>query len=119
MWASFGWGTPAASTLVIGAVVAILFHISVRWIGMIMAFGAGVLISAVAFDLVQEAEDKAPANWPIYLGIFAGCGVFFGADWLISRSGGGQRKDPTGAQRTAPPSPSCSDPCPTGSPSRW
>src|SRR4051812_43056995 len=49
MWASFGWGTLAASTLVIGAVLALMFHISMRWIGLIMAFGAGVLISAVAF----------------------------------------------------------------------
>jgi len=99
MWASFGWGTLAASTLVIGAALAILFHISVRWIGMIMAFGAGVLISAVAFDLVEEATNTTSANWPIYLGMFAGCGVFFGGDWLIDRSGGGHRKDPTGAQK--------------------
>jgi zinc transporter, ZIP family len=33
------------------------------------------------------------------VGIFAGCGVFFGGDWLIDRSGGGRRKDPTGAQK--------------------
>jgi zinc transporter, ZIP family len=99
MAASFGWGTLAASTLVIGALLALRFHISRRWIGMIMAFGAGVLISAVAFDLVEEAEKTAPANWPIYVGIFAGCGVFFGGDWLIARSGGGDRKDPTGDQK--------------------
>ena len=99
MWASFGWGTLAASTLVIGAVLAILFPISTRAIGLIMAFGSGVLISAVAFDLVMEAADAAPANWPIFIGIFAGCGVFFGGDWLIGRAGGGDRKDPTGAQK--------------------
>jgi len=97
MWASFGWGALAASTLVIGAVLALLFQISVRWIGLIMAFGAGVLISAVAFDLVKEASDTAPANWPIFVGMFAGCGVFAGGDWLIDRAGGSGRKDPTGA----------------------
>ena len=47
MAAAFGWGTLAASSLVIGAVVAIVFRISLRVIGLIMAFGAGVLISAV------------------------------------------------------------------------
>jgi zinc transporter, ZIP family len=57
---------------VIGALAAILFRISLRWIGMIMAFGAGVLISAVAFDLVQEAANTAPANRPIFVGIFVG-----------------------------------------------
>jgi ZIP family zinc transporter len=99
MWASFAWGTLAASTLVIGAVLAMVFHISLRWIGMIMAFGAGVLISAVAFDLVAEAAKTAPSDWPIYVGIFVGCGVFFGGDWLIDCSGGGKRKDPAGAQK--------------------
>jgi len=99
MWASFAWGTLAASTLVIGAVLAIVFRIGLRWIGMIMAFGAGVLISAVAFDLVEEASNSATADWPVYIGMFAGCGVYFGGDWLISRSGGGKRKDPTGAQK--------------------
>jgi len=99
MWASFGWGTLAASTLVIGAVLAIAFRISLRTIGLIMGFGAGVLISAVAFDLVQEAADSASGNWPLVVGMFAGCAVFAGGDWLIDRSGGGNRKDPAGAQK--------------------
>jgi len=99
MWASLGWGTLAASTLVIGAVLAMVFHISLRTIGLIMGFGAGVLISAVAFDLVQEAAHTASGNWPLVVGMFAGCAVFAGGDWLIDRSGGGKRKDPTGAQK--------------------
>ena len=60
MAAAFGWGTLAASSLVIGAVVALLFRISLRAIGLIMGFGAGVLISAVAFDLVEEAVASRP-----------------------------------------------------------
>ena len=48
MGAAFGWGTVAASSLVIGAIIALLFKIGLRTIGLIMAFGAGVLISAVA-----------------------------------------------------------------------
>jgi ZIP family zinc transporter len=99
MWASLGWGTLAASTLVIGAILAMVFHISLRTIGLIMGFGAGVLISAVAFDLVQEAADTASGNWPLVVGMFAGCGVFAGGDWLIDRAGGGNRKDPSGAQK--------------------
>ena len=58
MAAAFGWGTLAASSLVIGALVALRFRISLRVIGLIMAFGAGVLISAVAFDLVEEAAEQ-------------------------------------------------------------
>ena len=64
MWASFGWGTLAASSLVIGALFALRFQISLRAIGLVMAFGSGVLISAVAFDLVQEAAGRSRASSP-------------------------------------------------------
>jgi len=98
MAAAFGWGTLAASSLVIGALVALWFRISLRMIGLIMAFGSGVLISAVAFDLVEEAASKAHGNGAAIAGIFAGCAVFFGGDWLIDRSGGANRKDADGGQ---------------------
>jgi zinc transporter, ZIP family len=98
MAAAFGWGTLAASSLVIGAVVALLFRIGLRTIGLIMAFGSGVLISAVAFDLVEEAVDKSSGHGWVIGGLFAGCLVFWGGDSLIDRMGGGQRKDPDGSQ---------------------
>ena len=100
MGAAFGWGTLAASSLVIGAVVALVFDIGLRVIGLIMGFGAGVLISAVAFDLVEEAAGKSSGNGWVIAGIFAGCAVFFGGDWLIDRFGGSERKDATGAQES-------------------
>ena len=96
--AAFGWGTLAASSLVIGAVVALVFRISLRVIGLIMAFGAGVLISAVAFDLVEEAVGKSSGHGWVVAGIFAGCCVFFGGDWLIDRWGAVERKDADGGQ---------------------
>jgi ZIP family zinc transporter len=76
-----------------------VFRISLRWIGLINGFGVGVLISAVAFDLIEEAAMTATAGAAVYVGLFVGCGVFFGGDWLIGRSGGGGRKDPTGSQK--------------------
>src|SRR5512133_4331350 len=98
MGAAFGWGTLAASSLVIGAIIALLFRISLRTIGLIMGFGSGVLISAVSFDLVQEAFDKSSGHGWVAGGLFAGCLVFFGGDWLIDHLGGSQRKDPDGSQ---------------------
>jgi ZIP family zinc transporter len=100
MAASFGWGTLAASSLVIGAIVALRFHLSLRVIGLIMGFGAGVLISALSFDLVEEAVEKSSGDGWVAAGVFAGCAVFFGGDQLIGRlgGGGGQRKDPDGSQ---------------------
>jgi ZIP family zinc transporter len=100
MAAAFGWGILSASSLVIGAIVALLFRISLRLIGLIMAFGAGVLISALAFDLVEEAAEKSSGNGWVAAGIFAGSAVFFGGDWLIDRLGGKERKDPGGGQES-------------------
>lgn len=96
MGAAFGWGTLAASSLVIGAVFALVFRIPLRVIGLIMAFGGGVLISAVAFDLVEEAIGKSSGHGWVIGGFFAGCLVFFGGNRLIDRIGGGARKDATG-----------------------
>jgi ZIP family zinc transporter len=100
MAAAFGWGVVAASSLVIGALVALLYRIRLPVIGLIMGFGAGVLISAVAFDLVEVAAGKASGHGAVIAGIFAGCGVFFAGDWLIDRFGGSDRKDATGAQES-------------------
>jgi ZIP family zinc transporter len=101
--AALGWGTLAASSLVVGAVVALRVRISLRAIGLIMGFGAGVLISAVAFDLVEEAVNTQSGHWAVLTGIFAGCGVFFGGDWLIDRFGGADRKDAAGDQESGSP----------------
>jgi ZIP family zinc transporter len=83
---------------VIGSVVALQFRIPLRVIGLIMGFGAGVLISAVAFDLVDEAVEKSVGTGWTAAGLFTGCAVFFVGDRLIDRLGGGDRKDATGAR---------------------
>lgn len=100
MAGAFGWGLLAASSLVIGALVGLFLHLRVRVIGLIMAFGAGVLISAVAFDLVEVASNMSTGNGALIGGLFAGCLVFFGGDLLIDRFGGGDRKDLTGNQQS-------------------
>jgi zinc transporter, ZIP family len=117
---AYAWGTLAASSLVIGAAAALRFRISLRTIGLIMGFGAGVLISAVAFDLVEEAVGKASGHGAVLIGIFAGCGVFFGGDWLIDRLGASAGRARS-ARRRASPTPgsrSCSAPSSTAFPNR-
>ena len=98
MAAAFGWGTLGASSLVIGAVAALGLRIGLRAIGLIMGFGAGVLISALSFDLVEEAIAKSSGDGWVAAGVFAGCAVFFGGNLLIDRLGGGDRKDADGGQ---------------------
>ena len=98
MAGAFGWGLLAASSLVIGGALALVFHIPKPVIGFIMAFGAGVLISAIAFDLVEEAVDSTNHDWVVFVGMFTGCFAFAAGDRAIGRLGGGDRKDASGAQ---------------------
>jgi zinc transporter, ZIP family len=101
---SFVWGLIAASSLVLGALLAIFLNLGRRTIGLIMAFGTGVLVSAVAFDLVEEATTTAPhAGVVIAAGLFAGCLTFFVGDLVIDRLGGEDRKAMTGEQREGSP----------------
>jgi zinc transporter, ZIP family len=99
MESAFAWGVVAASSLVIGAVITFFVRIPLRAIGLIMGFGAGVLISAVAFDLVEEAAGYSVGHGSTAAGLFAGCLVFFLGDRFIDRLGGGDRKDPTGVDQ--------------------
>jgi len=97
---AFGWGLLASSSLVIGGVVALRMRISSRVLGLIMAFGAGVLISAVAYELVQEAVDTSAGTGGVAIGLFSGCAAFFFGDALIDRLGGDDRKSSTGEQQS-------------------
>ena len=98
MLASFAWGFIAASTLILGGAFALRYRVGERALGMIMAFGSGVLISAVAFELVQEAFNKAGGKGAVALGLCAGSLTFFAGDFLIDRMGGADRKHSGGWQ---------------------
>ncbi len=54
MGSALGWGALAASSLVIGALLGLARDWSPRAVGLVLAFGAGALISAVSYDLVEE-----------------------------------------------------------------
>jgi len=95
---AFFWGAIGGGALLIGAVVALRLPISRRVLGMVMAFGAGVLISAVAFDLVEEAFETSAGAGGMAAGFFAGALVFFAGDAVIDRMGGDRRKSSGGEQ---------------------
>jgi ZIP family zinc transporter len=103
MVAAFAWGLFAASSLLLGGVLALRLPISLRVLGVVMAFGAGVLISAVAYDLVGEAAQTTDRAWAVAAGLFSGCAVFSIGDWLIDRSGGAERKRSSGQQAEGSP----------------
>ena len=119
MTEAFLWGLLAGSSLLIGGLLALGLNISMRVLGLVMAFGAGVLISAVAYELVGEAFETSAGSGGIALGLFAGAGVFFAGDAMIDRL---RRRRPQElgrrAGRRARRSPSCSASSSTASPSR-
>jgi zinc transporter, ZIP family len=96
------WAFLGAVSLLIGMALAFLLRPGQRTIGLVMAFGAGAMISAVSFELVEEALD-AGAPVQATLGLAAGAVVFFLGDRLISRGGGGGRKRSTGEQSAGSP----------------
>lgn len=81
------WGAFAASSLVIGALVAILRPIRKWPLGLIMAFGSGVLLSSVAFELVEEAV-RIGGQAPMAIGLALGTIVFYLGDRAIDSIGG-------------------------------
>jgi ZIP family zinc transporter len=95
---SFFWGILAGSSLVLGGLLTFWLSIGRRTLGLIMAFGAGVLISAVAFELVHEAFETTAGEGGVGLGLFLGSVVFFAGDSLIDRLGGDDRKHSGGNQ---------------------
>src|SRR5215210_2061980 len=85
------WGLVGGVALLVGAGIALRWKIPSRVIGLVMAFGAGVLVSAVAFELAEEAF-TADGGGVVTAGLLAGALTFYAGDWVIDRRGGAHRK---------------------------
>ncbi len=86
------WGGLSASSLIIGAFLALRRPISSTRVGLIMGFGAGALISAISFELISDALEHTQSFSGIALGLALGALTFFAGDWYIDRRGGENRK---------------------------
>ena len=89
---AFAWGLLSGSSLLLGGILALRLPISERALGLVMGFGSGVLLSAVAYELVAEASTTADSRMFVAIGLFAGCGTFVAGDALVDRMGGESRK---------------------------
>jgi ZIP family zinc transporter len=85
------WGLVGGSALVIGAAIAFWVNLPQRLVAGVMAIGSGVLISAVAFDLMDEAYAKGGFD-STAAGFLAGSAVYTIANIYISRRGARHRK---------------------------
>ena len=97
MLAALGWGSLAASSLVLGAVLALVRTWPPRPVGMVLAFGAGALISAIGFELAGEGIEVGSLQ-ATATGLGLGALTYFFLDGLIARrfSTGRGRRGRTG-----------------------
>ena len=84
------WGLFGASSLLIGAIVALTLKPGNRTVGAVMAFGAGTLISAVTYELIGQSVSEGDME-SIVLGMLGGCFTYFFADLYIDSLGGKAR----------------------------
>jgi zinc transporter, ZIP family len=92
LWLQAGfWGVVSASALVLGALVGYYVNVPQRLIAATMAFGSGVLISTLAFDLMDNAYVSGGFD-ATALGFLSGATVYTVANWLLSRHGAKRRK---------------------------
>jgi ZIP family zinc transporter len=92
LWLQAGlWGLLAASALLIGAVVGYFVALPQRLIAAVMAFGGGVLISALSFDLMNEAYRKGGFD-STSAGFLLGATIYTAANWVLARKGAKHRK---------------------------
>jgi ZIP family zinc transporter len=84
------WGLITASSLLVGAAVALLVRPGHRAVGLTMAFGAGALIAAVSYELVLEGYEESASGAAV--GFVGGALVFYVGDLVIDRRGGANRK---------------------------
>lgn len=88
------WGVLAGSTLVAGSVLALVVRVPRRMVALILAFGGGALVSALTFDLAEEAF-RVGGTLVFAAGLAAGSGVFYAGNRLIQRrslAGHGQER---------------------------
>ncbi|MGE0028104.1 MAG: hypothetical protein AB7O78_11580 [Thermoleophilia bacterium] len=98
-WAAAGWGAFSAAALLIGQALARPLASRRTTTGLLMGFGAGTLLAAVAYELIPESSLDQPLR--VGIGFALGALTYFLLDWLVDRRGGSGRQDIAGAGGSA------------------
>jgi ZIP family zinc transporter len=92
------WSLVAASTLLIGAALAMARRWSRQTIGLVAGFGAGALISAVTLDLTESAAEEAGIP-VLVLGLIVGAVAYSAGNWALHRGGAVRHRKRSGGQQ--------------------
>lgn len=91
-WLQAGlWGLLAGGALLLGAAVGYFVNVPKRLIAGVMAFGSGVLFSALSFELMDEAYRLGGFD-ATAIGFLSGATVYTAANYYISHRGAKHRK---------------------------
>ncbi|WP_434444665.1 ZIP family metal transporter [Lentzea sp. E54] len=91
-WVEAGvWGLAGGGALVVGALVAWFLRVPRAVVAVVMAFGAGVLTAAAAFELMDEAEQTG-GLLATSAGFLGGAVAYVLANVLLARRGARHRK---------------------------
>lgn len=85
------WGFVSGSALLVGAALGFWVKVPKRLIAFIMGFGSGVLISALAFDLMDEAYKRGGFD-STAIGFVSGAVVYSLINYLLNKKGAKHRK---------------------------
>jgi ZIP family zinc transporter len=85
------WGLLAGSALLIGALIGYFAPVKQRVIAAIMAFGSGILISALSFELMDEAFREG-GFFSVAIGFVSGGAIYTAASIYLARRGAKHRK---------------------------
>lgn len=90
-WVAGFWGLFSGSALLLGAALGYFIRFPQSIIAAIMAYGAGILLSALAFELVEQAYAEG-GFVATAIGFLGGAMVYTLANWLLARQGAKHRK---------------------------
>jgi len=93
LWLQAGfWGLVGGCALIIGAMLGYFVKIPQWAIAVVMPFGAGVLISALAFELMDEAYTTGGFDSSVS-GFLGGAVVYTAANWYLAHQGAKHRSN--------------------------
>ncbi len=85
------WGLVSGSALILGALLSYFATVPQKIIAFVMAFGSGVLISALAFNLMDDAYKRGGFD-STAIGFVSGAVVYSVINYYLSKKGARHRK---------------------------
>jgi ZIP family zinc transporter len=79
------WAFVGASSLILGALIALPGRVKGRPLALLIGFGSGALISALAYDLFEEAVLASATGLSVAIGFVAGAVTYVVGDEIIDR----------------------------------